>query len=180
MLSERNFCVRFFVNYWHFLLNIYSRVSKFYKYCAVPQSDFETLIFTFFSILVWFFEMGEKEGNTAQPQRMKFYDAQTGELLGRTAGSWGEYFQKSFLENFYKKSNFYAWISTLQNNQTCFFAKIVNLRFILYELKSLWKQTRSLNRYRIDNTLHCISQFFQKLKKLIKINLISFKILKID
>lgn len=48
--------------------------------------------------------MGEKEGNTAQPQRMKFYDAQTGELLGRTAGSWGEYFQISFLENFYKKN----------------------------------------------------------------------------
>lgn len=34
--------------------------------------------------------MGEKEGNTAQPQRMKFYDAQTGELLGRTAGSWAK------------------------------------------------------------------------------------------
>ena len=50
--------------------------------------------------------MGEKEGNTAQPQRMKFYDAQTGELLGRTAGSWGEYFQRSFFRNLYFKNKF--------------------------------------------------------------------------
>lgn len=33
--------------------------------------------------------MGEEKA-TAGPQRMKFYDASTGELLGRTAGSWAK------------------------------------------------------------------------------------------
>ena len=47
------------------------------------------------------FRMGEEKATTG-PKRMKFYDASTGELLGRTAGSCGKQLIEN--ENFRAKS----------------------------------------------------------------------------